>query len=138
MTERSIPVGFICRREYHVGKEHAAKHVGSGDVEVLSTPSMILFMEMTALKCVEDYLPPGYTTVGTAVNVKHLNPAPVDDHIVIEARVASVEGRKIVFEVKALWRDLVIGEGTHERYIVNREKFLNKVRNLVASTSCST
>ncbi len=133
MTEISIPVGTLCREEYHVGEEHAAKHVGSGDVEVLSTPSMILFMEMTALKCVEKYLPPGYTTVGTAVNVKHLNPAPVNDRIVVEVRVAGAEGRKIVFEVKALWKDIVIGEGIHERYIVDKERFLNKVKNLIAS-----
>ena len=138
MSEVSIPIGLLCREEYHVGEEHAAKHVGSGDVEVLSTPSMILFMEMTALKCVEKYLPSGYTTVGTAVNIKHLNPAPVNDRIVVETRVANVEGRKIVFEVKAIWRNLVIGEGIHERYIVNREKFLNKVKNLIASASHST
>ncbi len=137
MTEISIPTGVLCREEYHVGEEHAAKHVGSGDVEVLSTPSMILFMEMTALKCIEKYLPPRYTTVGTAVNVKHMNPAPVNDNIVIEARIASVEGRKIVFEVRALWRDLIIGEGTHERYVVDRERFLNKVRNLVTSSKYS-
>ena len=128
MSEISIPVGTVCREEYYVREEHAASHVGSGDVRVLSTPSMILFMERTSLKCVERYLPAGFTTVGTLVNVKHLNPAPINDKILVESRILRVEGRKIVFEVRAIWRDTVIGEGIHERYVVNKEKFLDKIR----------
>ena len=135
MIEIPIPVGVVCREEYYVGEEHAASHVGSGDVRVLSTPSMILFMEKTSMKCVEGYLPPGFTTVGTLVNVRHLNPAPVNDKILVESRILRVEGRKIVFEVKAVWRDVVIGEGVHERYVVNREKFLDKVRRIQSTTS---
>lgn len=128
MSEISIPVGTVCREEYYVREEHAASHVGSGDVRVLSTPSMILFMERTSMKCVERYLPAGFTTVGTLVNVKHLNPAPINDRILVESRILRVEGRKIVFEVRAIWRDTVIGEGVHERYVVNKEKFLDKIR----------
>ena len=130
MSEISIPVGTVCREEYYVREEHAASHVGSGDVRVLSTPSMILFMERTSMKCVERYLPAGFTTVGTLVNVKHLNPAPINDRILVESRILRVEGRKIVFEVRAIWRDIVIGEGVHERYVVNREKFLDKIRKI--------
>ncbi|MET1160176.1 MAG: thioesterase family protein [Thermoprotei archaeon] len=133
MSEYNIPEGIACKQEYIVEEKHTAKHIGSGTVEVLSTPSMILFMENTALNCVQKYLPEGYTTVGIRVDVKHLNPAPLGGRIVVEARVNRVEGKKIVFSVKAYWKDIVIGEGIHERYIVNVEKFLDKVNRLLTN-----
>jgi len=128
-----IPLNQEYRKVFRVESEHSAKHVGSGEVEVLSTPSMILFMEMTALEYAQKYLPPEYTTVGTRVDVRHTNPAPVGAEIEVVAKLVSREGRKLVFEVKALWGDLVIGEGIHERYIVHRERFLEKVRKLIES-----
>lgn len=128
----SIPLHTLCREEYFVDKQYSARHIGSGDVEVLSTPAMILFMEITSLRCVEKYLPSEYTTVGTRVDVRHVNPAPVDQKITVEAEVVKVEDRRIEFRVKAFWRDILIGEGFHERYIVNRIKFIDKVRNLIS------
>ena len=87
------------------------------------------------MNCVQNLLPQGYTTVGVAVNVKHLNPAPKGEKVIVEARVEKVEGKKIVFHEIVKWRDLVIGEGIHERYIVNTEKFLNKVKKLLSQKS---
>ncbi len=114
--------------EYIVEDQHTAKFLGSGDVEVLSTPAMILFMENTARLSVEGELPENLTTVGTHVDVRHLRPAPKGARIRVISRLLKQEGRKLVFEVKAFWRDELIGEGTHERYIVDREKFLRKVK----------
>ena len=129
--EFNVKTGTICRQEYEVREEHTAKHVGSGDVEVLSTPSMILFMENTSLNCIQQFLPPEYTTVGISVNVKHLNPAPRGEKVLVEAEIAKVEGRKVFLRVKTMWKNLVIGEGEHTRYIVEKERFLNKVRKLI-------
>ncbi len=126
----NIPINIKCREEYLVEEKYTAKHIGSGDVEVLSTPSMILFMEQTALNCVQKYLPVKYTTVGIAVNIKHLKPVPKNEKVVVEAEITSIGGRKVIFNVKTLWKDQLIGEGIHERYIVDREKFIEKIKNL--------
>ena len=113
-----------------VGDEHVAKHVGSGDVEVLSTPSMIAFMERVAMECVQVFLPEGYTTVGTAVEVRHLNPAPKGVEVEVAAKLVEVDGRRLKFEVEARWGSVLVGKGVHERFIVERLKFLEKVREL--------
>jgi Predicted thioesterase len=122
-----IPVGEVCEEEFKVLDVHAAKHVGSGDVSVLSTPSMIGFMESVALKCLQKHLPEDYTSVGVLVNVKHLNPAPLNSIVKVKASIINVEGRKVVFNVRATYKDMVIGEGVHERFIVNRKRFADKV-----------
>jgi len=122
--------GFSCVKFFVVGDEHVAKHVGSGDVEVLSTPSMIAFMERVALECVQVFLPEGYTTVGTAVEVKHLNPAPKGAEVEVVAKLVEVEGRRLKFEVEARWGSVLVGKGVHERFVVERLKFLERVREL--------
>lgn len=126
-----VPVGAICVEDYIVEEENIARHVGSGDVAVLSTPSMIAFMEETSMKCTQQYLPSEYTTVGVAVNVKHVNPAPLGSTVRVESKILSHEGRRIVYEVKAYYKGLLVGEGVHERFIVNREKFAEKVKRLL-------
>ena len=133
-SELSLPVGIVCSEEYVVKEEYAAKHVGSGDVAVLATPAMIAFMERTSLNCVQPYLPPEYTTVGTLVNVKHLNPAPLGGVVRVESRLISQEGRRLVFEVKAFYGSTLIGEGVHERFIVHREKFAEKLKKIMGSS----
>lgn len=115
--------------EFTVKKEDSAEFLGSGEVSVLSTPAMIAMMENTARLAVEDKLPEGYTTVGVKVCVSHIAPAPIGARIRVVAKLMKQEGRKLVFEVKAYWRDIKIGEGIHERYIVNRERFLDKIKN---------
>ncbi len=123
--------GLKLEKIFYVGEEYTAKFLGSGEVSVLSTPSMIAFMENTARLAVEPYLPEGCITVGTMVHVKHVAPAPRGSSIRVQTVLRKIEGRKLVFEVKAFWRGKVIGEGVHERYIVDRERFLGKVKNLL-------
>ncbi|MCC6065407.1 MAG: thioesterase family protein [Thermofilum sp.] len=130
MSEFELRPGFGCVKVFAVGDEHVAKHVGSGDVEVLSTPSMIAFMERVAMECVQVFLPEGYTTVGTAVEVRHLNPAPKGAEVEVAAKLVEVEGRRLKFEVEARWGSVLVGKGVHERFIVERAKFLEKVREL--------
>lgn len=129
-----VPEGIKCVEEYVVEDRHVAKHVGSGDVEVLSTPSMILFMEATALRCLQRYLPDNYTTVGYLVNVRHVNPAPKGAKVRVEVELTSREGRKLVFNVRALWGSVLIGEGVHERFVVDERKFLEKVRKVLQAS----
>ena len=123
-------MGLTCSDEYTVTEEYTAKHI-SNEIPVLATPAMIFFMEKTSMKCAQQHLPEPYTTVGISVNVRHLNPVPLGGTVKVISRLLSVEGRKLVFEVKAYYRDVLVGEGVHERFIVNKEKFAEKVRSLL-------
>ncbi|MGY0287933.1 MAG: thioesterase family protein [Candidatus Methanodesulfokora washburnensis] len=122
--------GLKDRRLFRVTDQHSAKFLGSGDVSVLSTPSMITFMEETCRKMVESFLEEGDTTVGTRVDVSHLKPAPVGEDVEVTAELIEVDGRRLKFRVEAFWRGEKIGEGYHERFVVNRERFLSKLREL--------
>ncbi len=133
MSQFNILEDLECTYTYMVREEHTAKHIGSGTVEVLSTPSMIAFMEHASLECIQRYLPKGYTTVGIRVDVKHLKPAPKGAKITVKTRLVKRDGKKLVFKVQALWDDIVIGEGIHERYIVDEKKFIEKLNELTKS-----
>ncbi len=128
MPEIALKKGIRKETKVMVREEHSARSVGSGDVRVLSTPSMIAFMEAVSRDLVQPYLPEGYTTVGTRVDVRHLGPAPIGQEVVVKSELIAVEGRKLIFKVEAFWKEKKIGEGKHERYIVNLERFLDKVR----------
>ncbi|MGB9630584.1 MAG: thioesterase family protein [Candidatus Methanodesulfokora sp.] len=122
--------GLKEKRVFRVTDQHSARFLGSGDVSVLSTPSMITFMEETCRRMVEGFLEEGDTTVGTKVDVSHLKPAPVGADVEVIAELIEVDGRRLKFRVEAFWGEEKIGEGYHERFIVNKEKFLSRVRKL--------
>ncbi len=128
-------VGLKDVREFVVDVEDSARSLGSGDVNVLSTPSMIRMMEETSRLLVQDKLPKGYTTVGIRVDVRHLKAAPIGCKIKIISELLKIEGKKLIFKVEAYWNDEKIGEGIHERYVVNREKFLEKIKKKLKETS---
>ena len=128
MPERELRPGIEGEQRFKVTEEMAASFIGSGDVSVLSTPSMIALMEIVARDSVQPYLPPGETTVGIAVNVRHLAPAPVGEEVTVKSKLVEVDRRRLIFEVECLYGDTVVGEGTHERFIVNRQKFLEKLK----------
>jgi len=130
-AEFKIPIGITCEEVFEVKLEHSAKNIGSGDVEVLATPSMIAFMENVAWKCVKKYLPKDYMTVGVNVEVKHLNPVPVGANVLVKANLIAVKGRKLVFKVVVFWEDIKVGEGLHERYVVHRSRFLEKIMKIL-------
>ncbi len=110
-----------------VTREMTAKHIGSGTAEVLSTPTMILLMEEAARKLAEEHLPEGKTTVGVAVNVKHVKAVPVGEDVVVRAEVMAVEGRRIMYWVEARWGSKLVGYGYHERAIIDIEEFTKKL-----------
>ena len=106
-------------------KDTAMAH-GSGTLAVLATPRMIALMEESAYKCIDKYLEEGQSSVGTYLDVKHLAATPVGMEVYAESEVTEVDGRKVVFSVKAYDEKGLIGEGKHERFIVFSEKFVAK------------
>ena len=114
--------------EIAVRPDDTAKFRGSGTLDVLATPSMIGYMEYTAWNCVDPYLAEGETTVGTEINVKHLSATPVGCKVTYQAELTEIDGRKLTFKVTASDEKGIIGEGTHQRFIVKTEKFLAKAK----------
>lgn len=106
-------------------KDTAMSH-GSGTLAVLATPRMIALMEESAYKCIEKYLDNGQSSVGTYLDVKHLSATPVGMEVYAESEITEVDGRRVVFSVKAYDEKGLIGEGKHERFIVLSEKFVAK------------
>ncbi len=103
-----------------------AKALGSGGLDVLSTPKLIALMENAALTAVRPYLEEGTDTVGTRLEVSHLAATPVGMAVRAEAELIEIDRRRLVFSVKAWDEAELIGEGRHERFIVQTEKFLAK------------
>ena len=110
-----------------VSKDHVAAMMGSGDLHVFATPAMVALMENAAMLAVAPHLPEGSTTVGAMMNTSHVKPSPVDETIQATAVLTEVKGRKLTFSIKAEDSKGVIGEATHVRYIVDREKFMSKL-----------
>ena len=120
-----LEVGIKGQRETIVTKQNTAAGIGSGSLEVFSTPIMILLMEECCFMSV-DKLEEGFTTVGISVNVKHLSATPLGMKVEINSDLIKVDGRALTFKVEAYDEKGLIGEGIHERFIVNNEKFQAK------------
>jgi predicted thioesterase len=115
-----------------VGEEHTAPRVGSGKVHVLATPVMINLIEAAALAAIEHLLPDGFQSLGTRLDVRHIAATPVGMKISASARVTRVEGRTVTFAVEAHDEKELIGDGTHERVVVNVAKFDQRVQRKLA------
>lgn len=122
-----IEIGLKHISELTVTDAVTAVKIGSGDMPVLATPMMMALMENAAMLAVRDALPEGCTTVGGHIESSHLKPSKVGNVIRAEAEVTKVDGKKIVFKVSAYSGDTLLGEGTHLRFIVDRDKFMSKV-----------
>jgi fluoroacetyl-CoA thioesterase len=115
--------GLSGSSEILVGTRDTAPHVGSGKIKVLATPVMVSLMEEAALNAVEGHLPFGHQTVGTRLNVSHTAATPVGLRVSARAELVSVEGRRLTFSVWAEDEYERIGEGTHERIVVEVSRF---------------
>lgn len=109
-----------------VEREDTAEAVGSGGLLVFATPCMVAMMEGAACEAIAEAIPEGKTTVGTALNIQHTSATPVGLEVRAEAEVTAVEGKKISFRVVAYDEAGEIGNGTHERFIVDSQRFLDK------------
>lgn len=123
----TIPIGAKGERKLLVTTDIAITFLGADGPRVLSTPHMIGFMEMTCRDTVLPLLEPGHDTVGTHVNVAHLAAAPIGMSVRFLAEVTQVDGRRITFRVEAWDEKEKIGEGTHERAIINVAKFATRL-----------
>ncbi|MDR0969699.1 MAG: thioesterase family protein [Lentimicrobiaceae bacterium] len=110
-----------------VAQKDTAIAYNSGTLEVFATPAMIALMEKTAMLSIVDKLPDTSTTVGTAVNIEHLKATAVGKHVRCESEIIESEGRRLVFSVKVFENKTLIGSGTHERFIVDIQKFMLKI-----------
>ncbi|MDH3319226.1 MAG: thioesterase family protein [Betaproteobacteria bacterium] len=124
----ALKPGLQGRADLLVGEEHTAPRVGSGRVHVLATPVMINLFEAAALDAVERLLPPGRQSLGTVLNVRHIAATPVGMRVTASAEVTAVEGRTIRFRLEARDEKDLIGDGTHERVVVNVAKFDERVQ----------
>lgn len=109
--------------EIVVGTRDTAPHIGSGKIKVLATPVMVSLMEEAALDAVEGLLPPGHQTVGTRLDITHVAATPVGLHVVARAELTQVDGRRLTFRVWADDEVDRIGEGVHERIVVDVARF---------------
>ena len=112
-----------------VGTDNVIRFLGPEGAQVLSTPQMILFMERTCRNLILAMLDAGHDTVGTHVNVAHVAAAPMGSKITFAAELVGMSDRRAEFRVEARLGDKVIGEGTHQRAVINIARFAEKVRN---------
>jgi predicted thioesterase len=124
----ALKPGMTGRAELLVSEEHTAPRVGSGKVHVLATPVMINLIEAAALDAVERLLPPGYQSLGTVLQVRHIAATPVGMRVRAGATVTKVDGRTVFFRVEVHDERELIGDGTHERVAVNVAKFDARVQ----------
>lgn len=120
---REIKPGLVGSASLVVADAHTAPRVGSGRIRVLATPVMINLIEAAALEAVERLLPEGHQSLGTLLNVRHIAATPVGMRVTARAEVTAVEGRTIRFRVEARDARELIGDGIHERVVVNVQKF---------------
>lgn len=121
-----LQTGIKGRIELTVTKDKCAGALGSGELDVFATPAMIALIEETAWKSVVSELQPGEGTVGTALNVRHLAATPIGLQVWCETELSLVDRRRLVFDVKVYDAFGLVGEGTHERFIIQVEKFMKR------------
>jgi len=131
----SIKPGLIAEENDTVSDKNTAMSLGSGGLAVFATPAMIALMEKAALQAVAPCLPPGWSTVGTEVNIKHNAPTPLGMKVSAKAELLSIDGRNLSFKVEAFDETGIIGEGTHNRFIIDEKKFMAKTESKKAAQS---
>ena len=126
MDFNTIQTGLRAEKTETVNKTNTASAWGSGGLPVFATPAMIALMEHTARSAVDPLLPEGWSTVGIELKVRHLAATPEGMTVRCEAELSEIDGRRLLFRVQAFDDAGIIGEGIHERYIVENERFLKK------------
>ncbi len=126
-TDAVSPESVAHTAVFTVADGHLACNVGSGDLPVLATPMMVAWMEHAAMQCALPLLNDGESTVGSLISVSHLRPTASGVQVAATATLVERDGRKLIFRVEAADDKGRIGEGTHVRYIINKEKFMSKI-----------
>lgn len=121
-----LEIGMKAEQKVTVTEAMTAATMGSGALEVLATPYMIALMEGTAQSAIQSALEEGQGSVGTRIDVQHLAATPVGMEVTCTAEVIEIDRRRVVFQVEAFDEVEKIGEGTHERFIISNDRFLEK------------
>ncbi|MCC6040305.1 MAG: thioesterase [Thermofilum sp.] len=125
----------VFSRRYTVGPEHVARHIEADGIRVLSTPSMVGFIEETCRVFWDHVLPEGYTTVGVRVDVHHIRPAVLGSELEVRATALHADEKRVLFWVEVWSGRLLIGYALHERAIVEKAAFAARVKSLIASSA---
>lgn len=126
--------GIFKEVTFSVTPDLTAKTVGSGTLDVLATPIMIAKMEQAAWTAVAPHIPSESSTVGTLMNVKHISATPIGMDVTCKAELTEVDGKRLVFQVTAFDAQGTIGEGIHERAIIQNDRFLSKAQKKLSPT----
>ena len=121
-----LETGIQGRAEIVVNEQNTAASMGSGNLEVFATPWMIALMEEASQRSVAPFLEEGQSTVGTRLCVSHDAATPLGMKVWAESLLTEIDGRRLVFEVRAFDECGPIGQGTHERFIIRQQRFLEK------------
>ncbi len=128
MAREGLVPGLRGEARLVVREEDTAQHLGSGNVAVLATPRMIALMENASVKAVDHLLPPGQATVGGEIRVRHLAATPQGMEVTVRSELVEIEGRRLTFKVEAFDEREKVGEGTHIRFVIDLERFREKVK----------
>ena len=124
-----LTTGIKGHREQVVTEQITAAHIGSSLVKVLATPMMIAMIEQTCHESLSPYLELGQGSVGTHVDVSHCAASPVGMRIWCDSELIEIDRRRLLFKVAAYDECGLIGQGFHERFIIDNAKFQAKVDN---------
>jgi predicted thioesterase len=131
---QGLRVGLIGESIDTVTEQQTAKAMGSGLLEVYATPAMIALLEAAAVSAIDPYLDDDRASVGIEMNVRHLSATPIGEHITAIAEVTRIDGKRVTLEVRAWDERELIGEGTHVRYLIYADDFMERLnRNDVAT-----
>ncbi|WP_448904708.1 thioesterase family protein [Gemella sp.] len=125
----NIEINKEFNKTYLVKENNTAKNMGSGDLDVLATPSLVAFMENAAKEYLNTFLPEELGSVGSNININHIAPTLVGKEIKVQGKITEIIKEKIIiFSLEAYEQDKKIGDATHTRVIINNEKFLSKLK----------
>lgn len=128
MNEFNLKIPMHGEARTQVTGDNTALKFGSGSVDVFGTPAMIALMEEASINTVDKKLPEGFATVGIELNIKHLAATPKGMNITASAELIEINGKRLVLKVEAFDEVEKIGEGTHQRYIIELEKFKSRAQ----------
>jgi fluoroacetyl-CoA thioesterase len=124
----TLEPGLNAQVEITVSEAETAAHLGSGTIAVYATPALVALMENAAVRALEGHLPPGQTTVGGRIDVRHLAATPVGMQVHAQAELVEIQGRKLSFSIQ-VWDEVEqIGEADHIRFIVDESSFMERAR----------
>lgn len=123
-----LKVGMKQKEYETVMPDRTAQVWGSGTLPVYATPAMVRLMEKACAQCVQPCMAEGQTTVGTKLDVSHLSASPLGMTIYVESELIEIDRKRLVFSVKAYDEVGKIGEGTHERFIIDEQRFMEKAK----------